>query len=117
MKNEKIKVMLLLHIMLMIYSMSGICSKKAAGVEFLSFKFCIYYGIIIVLLGGYAIGWQQVIKQIPLTTAYANKAVTVVWGIVWGMLLFGEKISCGKILGAILVVIGVIMYALSEGKE
>ena len=32
----------------------------------------------------YAAGWQQVIKHLPLTTAYANKAVTVVWGILAG---------------------------------
>ena len=36
-------------------------------------------------LVAYAFGWQQVIKHLPLTTAYANKAVTVVWGILLGL--------------------------------
>ena len=62
---NRIKTLFLLHIMLMIYSMSGICSKLAAGQKFLSFKFCLYYGLIIVLLGFYAIGWQQIIKRMP----------------------------------------------------
>lgn len=84
MKNYK--TLIVLHLMLMIYSMSGIFSKLAAGQPFLSFRFCLYYGAIIALLGLYAIGWQQIIKRMPLTLAFANKAVTTVWGLVWGLL-------------------------------
>ena len=116
MSKSKIKTLFLLHIMLMIYSMSGICSKMAAKEKFLSFKFCFYYAIIIVLLGFYAIGWQQIIKCLPLTTAFANKAVTVVWGIIWGVLFFHENISVGKIIGAALVITGVIIYARADGE-
>ena len=109
MNKSKIKTLFLLHIMLMIYSMSGICSKMAAKENFLSFKFCFYYAMIIVLLGFYAIGWQQIIKRLPLTTAFANKAVTVVWGIIWGTVFFHESISVGKIVGAALVIFGVVV--------
>lgn len=108
------KTLLVLHIMLMIYSLSGIFSKLAAGEKFLSIKFCIYYGMIILLLGFYAIGWQQVIKRLPLTTAFANKAITIIWGMVWGVLFFSEPITFGKILGAIFVILGVIIFAYSE---
>ena len=75
--------------------------------------------MVIVLLGIYAIGWQQVIKQLPLTTAFANKAVTVVWGIVWGMLFFSEQLTVGKLVGAVLVVFGVVLFAIAdrEGKN
>lgn len=114
MTKSKWKVLVLLHIMLMIYSMSGICSKKAAGEEFLSPMFCVYYALIIILLGFYAIGWQQIIKRLPLTTAFANKAVTVVWGIVWGALFFQESVTVGKIIGAALVIAGVVLYAYAD---
>lgn len=114
---KKTKTLFLLHLMLMIYSMSGICSKMAAKQEFLSLEFCLYYGAIIILLGFYAIGWQQIIKRLPLTTAFANKAVTVVWGIVWGFLFFNEPITPGKIVGALMVVGGIVMYALSDGEQ
>lgn len=117
MTKHKLKVLFLLHMLLMIYSMSGICSKKAAAVPFLSVAFCLYYGIIIFLLGFYAVGWQQIIKRLPLTTAFANKAVTVVWGIVWGFLFFHEEITVGKVLGAALVISGVIMYAYADGED
>ncbi len=113
----KIKTLFLLHIMLMIYSMSGICSKLAAGQKFLNFKFCLYYGLIIVLLGFYAIGWQQIIKRMPLTVAFANKAVTVVWGIVWGFIFFNEAITPGKVVGAVLVIVGIVVYALADKEE
>ena len=111
---KKIKTLLLLHILLMFYSLSGIFSKLASQQDFLSVKFCFLYLCIIGLLGLYAIGWQQIIKNIPLTTAFANKAITVVWGILWGVLVFHERIDIGKIIGAILVVIGVIIYAKAD---
>lgn len=115
-KNHKIKTLLCLHIMLMLYSMSGICSKKAASAEFLSINFCLYYGIIILLLGLYAVGWQQIIKRLPLTTAFSNKAVTIVWGIIWGAVFFHEPISIGKIAGAAIVIAGVVLYAYADGE-
>lgn len=114
---KKVKTLLLLHLMLMIYSMSGICSKMAAKQEFLSIKFCLYYGIIIILLGFYAVGWQQIIKKLPLTSAFANKAVTVIWGIIWGYIFFNEPVTRGKAIGALMVAIGIIMYAFSDKEK
>ena len=113
-RNNIIITYILLHVMLMIYSMSGICSKMASKQSFLSPRFILYYGLVIVLLGFYAIAWQQIIKRLPLTTAYANRAVTVIWGAVWGTLFFEEKISVTKIIGIMLVVGGVVCYALSD---
>ncbi|MBQ8317201.1 MAG: transporter [Lachnospiraceae bacterium] len=114
MEKSKLKTLILLHSMLMIYSMSGICSKLAAGESFLSFRFCLFYGIIILLLGFYAIGWQQIIKRMPLSTAFANKAVTIIWGLVWGVLFFDERITVKKIIGILLVVIGIVIFAKAD---
>ena len=108
MNKSKLKVLFALHLMLMVYSMSGICSKMASQQPFLSFKFCLFYAIIIFLLGFYAIGWQQIIKRLPLTTAFANKAVTVV---------FHESITVGKVIGAALVIVGVVIYARADEGE
>ncbi len=112
--NDNVKMLFFLHLMLMIYSTSGIFSKKAAGVPFLSLPFCVYYGLVIVLLGFYAICWQQIIKRMPLTTAFANKAVTVVWGIVWGFFVFGEPVTPGKVIGALMVVAGIVSYSYAD---
>lgn len=106
--------LLALHVVLFVYSLTGILGKWASAENFLSLPFVGYYAGIIVLLGVYAVAWQQVIKLLPLTTAFANKAVTVIWGMLWGVLLFGEQINGWKIVGAILVVAGVILFVLDE---
>lgn len=105
--------LLLLHLLLVLYSLCSIFGKLAAGHEFLSLGFVLYYGGMVVVLALYALGWQQVIKRLPLTTAYANRAVTIVWGIVWGALIFGEQLSPQKLLGALVVLGGVALFATS----
>lgn len=105
---------LLLHLLLVIYSLSSILSKLAGAENFLSLKFCLYYGGMIAILGFYAIAWQQILRKLPLVTAYANKAVTVIWGLVWGALFFHEQITLPKILGCLIIVAGVYFVALDE---
>lgn len=117
MKKSNVKVIILLNFLLMLYSMSGICSKMASKQEFISLKFCVYYCFIILLLAVYAIGWQQIIKRLPLTVAFANKAITIVWGMIWGCIFFDEAISFRKTLGALLVIIGVVIYSKESVAE
>lgn len=108
-KTSKIKVVLLLQILLMVYSLFGICSKLAAQQPFLSFKFIMYYGIVILNLAIYAVCWQQIIKRLPLVTAFANKAVTVIWGLIWGKIFFQEAITAQKLLGAFIIICGIVL--------
>lgn len=114
---KKKKYFIYLHILLVLYSLSAVFSKLASVEPFLSFKFCLFYGLVLFLLALYALCWQQIIKYLPLTTAYANKAVTVVWGILWGLLIFVEKLTPGKVLGAVFVICGIVLFALSDGSE
>lgn len=109
--------MLMLHLMIAGYSCSGIFTKLAAGENFLSLKFCFFYGMVILILFLYAIGWQQIIKHIPLTLAYSAKAAAVVWGMVWGVLIFKDKITPNNILGAVLIISGIALYFKSEGDK
>jgi drug/metabolite transporter (DMT)-like permease len=105
-----------LHILLLIYSLSGICAKYASNAEFMSLEFSLLYGAIIIVLFIYAIGWQQVIKRMDLSIAFANKSITVIWGILWGLLFFGEELILSKIVGALLVMIGCVLYSFSYNK-
>ena len=114
---EKTIRFVLLHCLLLVYSCSDIASKLAAGEEFLSLKFILLYGAVIVLLGFYAIFWQQILKKIPLITAYANKSVTIIWGMIFGAVLFKEEISRNQILGAVMIMIGVYFVVLEDAKE
>lgn len=104
-----------LHIILMLYSVSAIFSKLAARQRFLSICFCVYYLAVLTLLFLYAVGWQQIIKKLPLTTAFASKAVTVVWGIIWGALFFHETITIGKLTGIVLIITGIFIFSNAGG--
>ena len=64
----------------------------------------------------YAIIWQQVIKRIDLTVAFANKGITVVWGLMIGKGIFNEEISLMKIVGAVIIIIGIIVVVTEDGK-
>jgi drug/metabolite transporter (DMT)-like permease len=116
-RNGAVKTFIALHVILMVYSFGSFFSKTASMSDFLSLKFVLCYGMLILILGIYAIAWQQIIKKIPLTTAYANKAITVVWGLVWGFVFFGEKITIGKLLGVALIVIGIVLFATADKEE
>ena len=114
MQHPNTKWTILMHALFLFYSTGGVFSKLAAGEVFMSLKFVLVYSLVIVILVCYAVGWQQVIKHLPLSTAYANKAVTIVWGIIWGALLFRERITPGKLIGAIIVLTGVVLYSGAE---
>lgn len=114
MYNYDFKIITCLHILLFIYSLGGIFSKLAAGTAFFSTDFLQLYTALLLILFLYAIGWQQILKRMPLTLAFANKAITIVWGIVFGKLFFNEEISIGKIIGALLIMAGIILYAYAE---
>lgn len=113
-KNRR--VFFALHLLLVLYSCSGVLSKLASRYAFLSAGFCICYAGIIALLGIYAICWQQIIKRMPLTTAYANRAITVVWGMVWGVVVFKEHLGILQVAGGIVVLIGVALFASSDSE-
>ena len=78
-------------------------------------KFIFFYGLVLVILFGYALVWQQLLKKLPLVTAYANKAVTVIWGLLWGTVIFKEKITLFNLLGAALIILGI--YVVVKADE
>ena len=114
--NKNTKTILALNVLLMFFSLGGIFSKLASKQPFLSLKFILCYGALLFIMFVYAIGWQQIIKRLPLTMAYANRAVTIVWGIIWGLLFFNEKLNVGKIIGAVILIAGVLLYV-TESDE
>jgi len=111
------KTYIALHLFLMFYSISGVISKLAAGQSFLSPTFILLYTLEILILAFYAIGWQQFIKRMPLSVAYANKAVTVIWGCIWGVLIFHEHLSFGKVIGGLMVLCGIALYGYADGQS
>ena len=92
----------------LIYSSANIFMKLSSLGESLIitlfFLFCAF-GV----LGVYAILWQQVLKRIPLTTAFMFKSVTVIYGMAFASFLFKEQISANNIAGACMIIVGIII--------
>lgn len=107
MKKDNVRNLMILHMVLLLYSFSSLFSKAASVFDFFTISFSIYYGIALFVLLLYAIFWQQIIKKMPLTTAYANKSVVVIWGMIWGGLLFKEHITIKMMVGALIILVGV----------
>lgn len=109
MSKSNLKTYFLLHFILLLYSINGIFSKLASTKEFMSLDFILLYGVVLFNLFIYAILWQQVLKKIPLTTAFSNKSIIIIWGMIWGKLIFNEAIKWNMILGIIIIILGVYM--------
>lgn len=107
--GKKAKSYVLLHAILLIYSFCSVFSKFAAQAEFLSFNFILFYGLMLIVLAIYALLWQQVLKTMPLTTAFANKAIVIVWGMLWGEIIFAEQIKWQMILGSVIIFLGIVL--------
>ena len=117
MKGIDKRVFLALHLLLLLFSGTTVLSKLAAQEAFLSLRFCLFFVGEFALLGVYALGWQQILKRLPLTVAYTNKAVTLVWSMVFGVLLFGEQVSRRQLIGCALAVAGVVLFVRADGEE
>jgi len=99
----------LLQASIMLLSLTGILAKKASAVSFLSVEFIIYFSLEIFAIGIYAIAWQQIIKKFELSVAFANKGTLIIWTFLWAVLFFHETITINNILGAALIIAGIVM--------
>ena len=112
--RKRLFSLLLMHGLFLVYSMSTVISRAIGDAPLFSAKWIGGYLLVFLCLGIYALGWQQVLKAFSLSTAYTNKAVVVIWGLVWGFLFFGEAITPRKLMGAGLIIAGVVLFASAE---
>ncbi len=115
--KSKLGLILQFHLFLMVSSVFGIASKLAAGEKMFSFRFFFFYAVVLLNLGVYAIVWQQLIKRMSLTTAYASKAVSIIWGVIWGCLFFKEMISFRQIVAILVIIAGVILVVTDKEEQ
>jgi len=108
-KKTKLKEIFILQIVIAIYTLSTVFAKFASGQEFMSFKFILYYGLEMLILAVYAVVWQQLIKKFEISVAYANKAMGLLWSIVWAILIFNETITIKNVIGVVIVIVGTII--------
>ena len=108
MKKIGLKQIILLQAIIVIYTVSGIMAKFASAGETIE-KIILFFGLDLLLLGVYAILWQQMIKIFDLSVAYANRAMALLWSAVWARIIFGEQVSLKQMCGIVLVIIGTVI--------
>ncbi|MBO6108599.1 MAG: EamA family transporter [Eubacterium sp.] len=110
MNKTKAAAYITLYINFIVYSLASVCAKYAAISED-KLMSVVFIGGEIALLGIYAIIWQQVLKKIPLGVAMSSKGITIIYGLVFAVILFGEQITVTNIVGALIVVAGICLVA------
>lgn len=105
----KIKNIILLQLIVIIYTINSIIGKLSAGEEFMSMRFILFYVAEVGVLGIYALLWQQMIKRFDLSIAYANRAMALIWSAVWAVVIFHESLSIKNIIGILLVIVGTVV--------
>ncbi len=115
MKKISPKLILALQLVVMLYTLSSVAAKMASGQAFLSLPFIVYYGVEILILGFYAIAWQQIIKHCDLSVAYANRSMGILWSLIWTVLFFHEALTVKNIIGVLIVFAGT-MIVNSDGE-
>lgn len=113
-KRIKWSMVLIIQAAVCLYTLSGICAKFASRYDFLSLGFILCYGAEIAILGVYAIIWQQIIKRVDISIAYANRAMAIFWSMLWAFLLFKEQITVQNLLGVLLIFAGIWVVNSSE---
>lgn len=110
-KNKNlIKNIVILQAIIGVYTLSTVAAKFASNQEdVFSIGFIVCYGIEIFILGIYAILWQQIIKKFEISVAYANRAMALLWSILWALVFFHEEITIKNVIGVIIVIIGTII--------
>ena len=99
----------LMHAGFLLYASYSVIGKLAARSEFLSARFILLHAAVLLIIFAYAVLWQQALKRIQLSVASSNKAMTIVWGILFGRIFFGEEIKANMVAGAALIFAGILL--------
>lgn len=95
----------------LLYGCVTIFTRYASQHEFLSMPYCLGLCGAIGVMGAYAVGWQQVLKRIELSTAYMFKGTSLVFVMLLAWAIFGEQITLNNIIGACVIILGIALYA------
>ena len=116
MKKNEIKQIVVLQLVIILYTVSSVMAKLASGAETMG-KLILFFAFDLLFLGFYAICWQQMIKKLPLSVAYANRAVALLWSAVWAKLIFGENISFRQMVAIGIVIVGMMIINTEKTEE
>ena len=95
----------------LIYACTSIFTKMASGQVFLSWPYILWIIGAVTVMGLYAMFWQRLLVQLPLSTAFMFKGTSLIFVLLISALLFGESITITNLIGSAIIVAGIILYA------
>lgn len=110
---ENAKKYVLLHLNILLFSFTGVCSKAAS--RFYSLEgikspgLWLFLGLMLADCFIYALAWQKVIQRFDLNVAYAHRTVYLIWSQIWAVVIFHENLSLQNIIGLLIVFVGVMV--------
>ena len=116
-KRASGKLILALQACVLLFSISSVLMKLAAQQPRFSWPWILLYVGALAIIGVYALAWQQFLKRVPLTTAYANRAMTMLWSMVFGMLIFRERVTWNMFAGVAVIGVGVYFVITGDGRD
>ena len=115
-KMKKLKTIIKLQAVVVIYTFASIFSKLASGEAFLSGQFILFLGLELVMLFLYALLWQQVIKKTELSVAYANREMYLLWSLLWAVVFFHNDVTPANVIGCLLEIAGTLVITGEDRK-
>ena len=115
-KMKKMKTIIKLQAVVVIYTFASIFSKLASGEAFLSGQFILFLGLELVMLFLYALLWQQVIKKTELSVANANREMYLLWSLLWAVVFFHNDVTPANVIGCLLVIGGTLVITGEDRK-
>lgn len=116
MKTKRLKDYILLYLAFLLFSATSIVNKLASRYGFFSLSFFVFYGSGLLILLIYAVLWQKILVRFDLSVAYANRASVTLMGMLWGVLIFQEKISWNMVFGAVIIIAGILIVVTKDDK-
>lgn len=111
-KDKKVTDYVLLYFGFFIYSLVSVFAKFASAQT--DYKMLAFLGCEVMLLGIYAILWQQILKKFSLVVAMSNKGITVILSLIWAAMIFDEQVTVWNIIGSVIIVFGIWMVSSDE---
>lgn len=95
----------------LVYACTSIFTKMASRQKMLSWPYLLWIAGAIGVMGVYAILWQQVIKRMPLSTAYMFKGTSLIFILLISWLMLGEAITINNVIGSVIIILGIALFA------
>ena len=95
----------------LLYACVTIFTKYASQHEFLSASYWLGLCGAVVVMGAYAVCWQQILKRVELSTAYMFKGTSLIFIMLLAWVLFEEQITLNNLIGAVVIITGITLFA------